>query len=115
MFYSTSLSKFLDDAFLYSYKDIMGHGYVHDSVKSDEASTKIEVVIPGYSKEELKLEVFDDILKLSCDTKDKKFSRKWKLDSCIDIENIKAENKNGILTISLIKKKENKTKHITIE
>lgn len=115
MFYSTSLSKFLDDAFIYSYRDTIGHGCVYDSVKSDEGSTKIEVVVPGYSKEELKLEVFDDILKLSCDTKDKKFSRKWKLDSCIDVENIKAENKNGILSISLMKKKENKTKYITIE
>jgi HSP20 family molecular chaperone IbpA len=115
MFYSTSLSKFIDDAFIYSYKDVIGHGYVYDSVKSDEASTKIEVVVPGYSKEELKLEVFDDILKLSCDIKDKKFSRKWKLDSSVDVESIKAENKNGILSISLMKKKENKTKYITIE
>lgn len=115
MYYSSSLSRFLDEIFSYENREIFGHAYVYDYVKNDNTKTQIEVVVPGYSKEELKLEVFNDILKLSCDVKDKKFVRKWKLDSSVEINDIKAENKNGILTITLLKKKENKTKHITIE
>jgi HSP20 family molecular chaperone IbpA len=116
MFYTTSLSKFLDDTFAYTNKDILGHGYIYDSVKTEEGTTKIEVVVPGYSREELKLEVFHDILKLSCDTKGKQFVRKWKIDSSVDTETISAESRNGILTINLYKNKENsKTRHINIE
>lgn len=116
MFYTTSLSKFLDDTFAYTNKDILGHGYIYDSVKTEEDTTKIEVVVPGYSREELKLEVFHDILKLSCDTKGKQFVRKWKIDSIVDTETINAQSRNGILTINLYKNKENsKTKYINIE
>lgn len=116
MFYTTSLSKFLDDTFIYTNKDILGHGYVYDNIKTEQGNTKIEVVVPGYTKEELKLEVFDDILKLSCDTKGKKFVRKWKIDSSIDTSTISAESRNGILTINLYKNKENnKTRYITID
>jgi len=115
MHYSSSLSKFLDEIFSYENREIFGHAYVYDYVKNDNAKTEIEVVVPGYSKEELKLEVFDDILKLSCDVKDKKFVRKWRLDHSVQLDDIKAESKNGILTITLVKKKQNKTKHIIIE
>ena len=115
MHYSSSLSKFLDEIFSYENRDIFGHAYVYDYVKNDNIKTEIEVVVPGYSKEELKLEVFDDILKLSCDIKDKKFVRKWRLDHSVQLDDIKAESKNGILTITLVKKKQNKTKHIIIE
>ena len=116
MFYTTSLSRFLDDTFLYANRQVTNSGCVYDFIKNDNGVTKIQVVVPGYDKEELKLEVFGDILKLYCETKDKTFVRKWSLDSSVDVSKIKGECKNGILTISLPKSDDGKkVKTISID
>ena len=116
MFYTTSLSRFLDDALLYSNRQVTNSGCIYDFVKNDNGVHKIEVVVPGYDKQELKLEVIGDILKLYCDTKNKNFVRKWTLDSSVDVGKIKGECKNGILTISLPKSDDSqKVKNINID
>ena len=117
--YYTSLSKLLDDVFTFPYgaAQILSDAFVYDSVKTEkDGSTKISVVVPGYSKEDLKLEVSDGTLKLSSETEGKSLKRLWKISDSVDTKKIKADCKNGILTISLpLKEKNSKITTITIE
>ena len=115
MYYTTSLSKILDNVFTFPYyTQPLDDSFIYDSVKTEkDGSTKIDVVVPGYSKEDLKLEMTDNILKLSSDLENKKFIRQWKLSDSIDPKKIKADCKNGILTISF-SPRDKKDKTLTI-
>lgn len=118
--YYTSLSKIIDDVFTFPYgipQKLGDPSFVYDLIKKEkDGSTKIEVVIPGYAKEDLKLNVVDNTLTLSCDVEGKNFSRKWRLSETIDVKKIKAECKNGILIIFLSEKqRDSKTTNINIE
>ena len=118
MLYTTNLSRMIDEVFnIPYYTKVLDDSFVYDLIKKEkDGSTKIEVVIPGYGKEDLKLKIVDNTLTLSSDVEGKKFSRKWKLSDSIDTKKIKSECKNGILTISLSEKqKNNKTTDITID
>ena len=113
------LNKMLDDAFSFPYQTrTLDDAFVYDSIKTEkDGTTKIDVVVPGYSRQDLKLEITDGILKLSSELENKKFVRQWKLTDSISVEpkNIKADCKNGILTISLLPRdKKDKTTTITI-
>ena len=118
MLYTTKiLNKMLDDAFSFPYQtQISDDTFIYDSIKTEkDGTTKIEVVIPGYSNENLKLEITHNILKLSSDLENKKFTRHWKLTESVDTKNIKADCKNGILTINIPPKQNVDNKHtITI-
>lgn len=113
------LNKMLDDAFSFPYQtQTLDDTFIYDSIKTEkDGTTKIDVVVPGYSKEDLKLEIVDNVLKLSSELENKKFVRQWKLTESISTETkkIKAECKNGILTILLPQKdKVDNTHTITI-
>lgn len=118
MLYTTKiLNKMLDDAFSFPYQtQISDDTFIYDSIKTEkDGSTKIEVVVPGYSKEDLRLEITDNILKLSSDLESKKFARQWKLTDSIDTKKVKADCKNGILTVLLMPRdNRDKTTNITI-
>lgn len=117
MYYTATLSKMLDNVFTFPYHtQPLDNSFIYDSVKTEkDGSTKIDVVVPGYSKEDLKLEMTDNILKLSSDLENKKFIRQWKLSDSVDPKKIKADCKNGILSISLSPRdKKDKTTTITI-
>ncbi len=118
--YYTSLSKIIDDVFSYPYgmpQKLGDPSFVYDSIKTDkDGGSTISVVVPGYSKEDLKLEVSDSTLKLSSEVEGKTLKRLWKISDSVDAKKIKADCKNGILTISLpLKDKNSITRTITIE
>jgi HSP20 family molecular chaperone IbpA len=117
MLYTNSLSRMLDEVFTFPYHTrVLEDSFVYDSVKADkDGTTKIDVVVPGYSKEDLKLEMTDNVLKLWSDLENKKFVRQWKLSDSIDPKKIKADCKNGILSITLQPRdKKDKTLSIAI-
>lgn len=120
MLYTTKiLNKMLDDAFAFPYQTrVLDDAFIYDSIKTEkDGTTKIDVVVPGYSKEDLKLEIIDNILKLSSELENKKFVRQWRLTESISIDpnKIKADCKNGILSISLSPRdKKDKVSSITI-
>lgn len=117
MLHTTNLTRMLDEVFSFPYQTrVLDDSFVYDSIKTQkDGTTTINVVVPGYSKEDLKLEVTDNILKLSSELDGKKFARQWKLSEHIDSKKIKADCKNGILTINLSNKdKTNKTLSINI-
>jgi len=65
--------------------------------------TKVDIPIPGYSKEVVSLSVLDNVLVISL--KGETF-RKFPLSKEIDISLVKASVKNGMLTIRVEKKKQ---------
>jgi len=96
---------------------------------------EIEVAAPGLEKEDFKIDLKNDHLVVYSEKKDKKeekekgkvvrsefkyssFQRSFALPKEVDITNIKASHKNGVLTIELPKKtefKENWSRQIEIQ
>ena len=83
---------------------------------------KIEVAVPGLSRNDFNIEVEDDVLTVSSVEKEKKeekmlnytrrefnfssFKRNFQLPETIDQDQIKASHKEGVLSITLVKKEE---------
>lgn len=101
------LDRLLDNAFhtaLYGDLYTTSTGY-KDLIKNEKDKSTITVSVPGLSKEDIELEVKEEgFLLLSFNKKSDFFSYKhksWTLDDDIDLENVSAECKDGLLTISL--------------
>ncbi|PLV59111.1 Hsp20/alpha crystallin family protein [Thermotoga sp. KOL6] len=91
----------------------------------------VEVEIPGIDRKDVKITVEENILKISGEKKVEreqkgknyyfversagKFERAIRLPDYVDVEKIKAEYKNGVLTIRIPKKEERKKRVIEVE
>ena len=103
-------------------------------VKEEESAYTLEMELPGRSENDVNIELDHDNLTIASkkeeakeDKKDKKtkyilkerrnasFERRFKLPDDVDKESIKANFKNGILTINMGKKPDMAPKHISIE
>jgi len=106
------------------------------NVQENEKSFKLDVSVPGFDKEDIHIEVNKNILKISGqkemknEEKDENnkvlrqefstssFSRSFSLPEDIDTEMIEAEQKNGVLNVTMPKKEkapENTRKTIEIK
>ncbi|WP_432411198.1 Hsp20/alpha crystallin family protein [Rasiella sp. SM2506] len=122
------LSSIFDELFIENRLDIANcEKFSIPAVNISEKNTifVVEIVIPGISKNDVTIEVEENILKVSSKISDeiltedttkylrkdfdfKNFERKFTLPQIIDTENINATHKDGILAISLPKKIEEK-------
>ena len=91
---------------------------------------ELQVNLPGIDKKDINIELKNDILTISGERKkehkednDKyyhyevsygRFSRSWHVDG-LKTENVKADFKNGVLKISILKKEETKPKKIELK
>lgn len=82
----------------------------------------LEMQAPGYAKEDLKLNLEQDVLTISAEKEEQElkenerytrcefgkhaFSRSFRLPELVDAEHITAEHVNGVLTVSIPKKAE---------
>lgn len=96
------------------------------NIKENENHFEIEVAAPGLSKEDFKVKLEKNILSVTSEKEIKKdeekenfmrkefsynsFCRSFSIPETVDVENIKASHKNGILIIELPKLDEVKTK-----
>lgn len=117
-------------AFGTSFNRFIGSTIPSANIKESEKDFQIELGVPGLKKEDLKIEVEDDVLFISSEKTEGKteekdncirkefnyssFSRSFTLPDIVDSENITAEYKDGILNITIPKKesvikKSNKT------
>lgn len=92
------------------------------NIIEDEKEFRIEVAVPGLSKNDFHIGVEEDVLTVSSvenDSKEesklnytrrefnfKSFKRSFQLPESIDQDKIKANHADGVLTITLMKKKE---------
>jgi len=116
--------------------DFFVDGFNHDRIERGEQrfqpatnlyefedSVKIEMQIPGYSKEQVTITLDKDVLVVAgkveeaenaetkfarIQFKAKNFEKRFKLADDIDSDNIQAAFENGVLSLSLMKKKEEK-------
>lgn len=127
-FFSTMPSLFRDDFSRPALKQT-----VPVNVKEDEQGYSLEVVAPGFAKEDFKIDWEQNILTISAEKKEEtenanekqlrkeyrfqSFKRSFTIDESIDAERISAKNVNGVLTLNLPKKEVVKeaAKQITIQ
>ena len=100
------------------------------NIKSEGGSFTVEASVAGYDKNEINLEIEGDTLTLSGNKEEdnkvngddywkreffcSSFKRSFSLSEEVERENISAEVKNGVLTVSLPKKEKDQPKKIPI-
>jgi len=107
--------------------------FVPANVREVENGYELELVVPGFAKEDFKIDLSQDMLTISGEVKNEaqekkekyvrrehqlqSFKRSFTLDKTIDTEAIAAQYVNGILTLNLPKKAEVKpqVKQITVQ
>ena len=99
------------------------------NVYEDSKAFYVEAELPGYSSDEVNIDVEKHVLHISsekCDKKEDrkyvvkersfiKFNRSFSLPEGINEENIEAEFKNGVLTITLPKLPAEQSKKISVK
>lgn len=108
-------------------------GFKHHApanIKETAEAYVVELMVPGFNKEDLKLQVENNIMTISGEVKKEEdvkyvrkefrfssFNRSFTLDKQIDADAISAQYVNGVLTLNLPKKEEVKpaTKQINIQ
>lgn len=101
------------------------------NIHEDENSYNVEADIPGVNKDDLNVDVDNNILTIKAERKSKDkiekenyiraesvygtFARRLTIPETVDLTNIKAEYKDGVLKLTLPKKEESKPKKISID
>jgi HSP20 family protein len=117
---------FKDDIF---YPVFKRHNYYSNTpavnIIEDEEQFKIELAAPGLDKKDLHINLKDDLLTISAESKEVRneesegkvtrqefsynsFCRSFSIPDSVDTEKIKAVHKNGILTVHIPKMEESK-------
>jgi HSP20 family protein len=127
-FFSIAPSIFRDDLVTPSFKS-----FTPVNVKETENDYVLEVIAPGFQKENFKINLDNNMLTISAEKKEEEenknetfirneykqqsFSRSFSIDENINVENIVAKYLNGVLTLNLAKKQEVKpsVKEISIQ
>ena len=117
------MPKIFDDDFFrddfFDRKDRMNFNLMKTDIREDENSYLLEVDLPGYSKDDIKIDITDGYLTINAkvekeDNEDKKnyvrrerftgeVSRSFYVGDDIKEEEVKASFKNGILTLEVPK------------
>ena len=137
---ATSFNNLMDDLFAdmpsIIRDELVSPGSKHSvpvNIKETEKEVVIDIVAPGFEKEEFKIHLENDELTVSAEGKNetvkenekqilkefkqRSFKRSFTVDRNIDCENIVAKYQNGVLTLNLPKKVDVKeaAKKITIQ
>ncbi len=90
-----------------------------DFVEKCEDCYKLHVDVPGVKKEDVKLELKDDVLHVIAERKGtikNKLHRSYRLGKMFDTDNLSAEHTDGVLVVTLpLKIAKNTTKNIQIK
>jgi len=133
---NVGLSSVIDDLFNSSLSDIVKTDFTNTNpavnIIEEDDQYKIELAVPGLTKADFDLSVEEGKLIIKSESKEEKveesddqtftkkefnyssFKRSFNLSDDIDTSSIDALYKNGILTISLLKKEEAKIKEPTV-
>jgi HSP20 family protein len=120
--FQDNLSRFFNDDFWGSSSVSRSSSQVPVNIKETDKTYEMELVAPGLKKEDLKLNVSNDMLTVSFEHKEENnqeneregwlkreyrhqsFSRSFSLDDTIDANKISAKYEDGVLHLSLPKK-----------
>jgi HSP20 family protein len=79
-------------------------------VMTTDNEVKVFVELPGVEKKDIKLSGTEDKLTISVDTPDRKYYKEVELPAKVDSKKATSKYKNGVLDITIPKKKEEKAK-----
>jgi HSP20 family molecular chaperone IbpA len=100
------LSSFFDNDFFKTSNSLFDDDVYYST--NDEGQSVLKIDVPGFNKDNLKVEVSKSILTVQGETDTRKVFKQYKLNN---IENVTATIKDGVLTLTLLKpKKEEPTK-----
>ena len=85
-----------------------------DVIPSD-GEVRVIVELPGVEKKDIKLSGTEDKLTISVDTPERKYFKEVELPAKVETKKVTSKYKNGVLDITVPKKKEEKTKSETIK
>jgi len=91
-----SLGSFFDDDF---FKPTFNTFFDVNWKKGEDGNSIIEIEVPGFNKDNLKVEISDGILTVQGETESRKIYKKYQLGS---IQEVKASIKDGILSLTLV-------------
>ena len=96
------------------------------NIKEDEKKYTLELAVPGIDKKDLKIDINEDVLTISSESRNEKeenkdgykrkefsyssFCRSFYIPENVNRDNIEANYKDGILTVGLPKQEEEKSK-----
>jgi HSP20 family protein len=96
------------------------------NIREDEKKYNLELAVPGIDKKDLKIDINEDVLTISSETKNEteesrdgykrkefsysSFCRSFYIPENVNRDNIEANYKDGILTVGLPKQEEEKSK-----
>jgi HSP20 family protein len=121
-----TLSDNVFDHFLFNRDDEPDYAEVysrgpHTNIVEENDKFRIEIALPGYSKEQISMNIHKDILninanigEISMDGKKflthefglKNFNRRFTIPQTLDADNVNAEFTNGVLSVTVPKKEE---------
>ena len=119
--FQNNLNRFFNDEF-WGFDKIDQQANVPVNLRETDQSYEMSLIAPGLRKEDLKLNVTDDLLTVSYEQKEEHneekaeegwlrkeykmqtFSRSFRLDDSVDVNKITASYDNGVLHLSLPKK-----------
>jgi len=111
---------FNDDLFddFFKLPSLFDNSILND-VSNTDKEFKVEFMLPGFKKEEVKLEINNDVLSISAERKENKYFNKinksYSLPENLDTENVEAKLEDGVLKILIPKLKEEKVEAKVIE
>lgn len=74
-------------------------------VMQTDSEVKVVAELPGVEEEEIKLQGADNSITISVDTPERKYHKELELPTKVDTKNMKTSYKNGVLEITLQRKK----------
>ena len=83
-------------------------------VMTSDGEVRVIVELPGVEKKDIKLSGTENKLTISVDTPDRKYYKEVELPAKVDTKKAKSTYKNGVLDVTMPKKKEEKPKGETI-
>jgi len=122
----------MDDMFNWFMNESRGHGACNDypaaNILETDNDFRLEMLVPGYSKEDIRLQVENGVLSISHESGEarepetgkyisrefhkRNFVRRFKLSERLATDNIEAKYENGILNILIPKREEAKAKPV---
>lgn len=88
------------------------------SLEEKEESFELEIELPGVRKEDIDIQMENNILSVTAlrkkGTSELNYKRNFKISEEVDSENVQASYENGLLTLALKKKKQPEAKKIQV-
>ncbi len=129
---ASQIENMFNDFWRWPYAERQMNGYVPATdIEETDKEFRIVFELPGMEKKDIKVSVEDNVLTVSGERKDRTeekdknyvrseircgtFSRSFSLPRTVDVNNVAADYKDGLLTVSLQKTEESKPKEIEVK